>query len=111
MYTGKSIFQLPSNQGCVKYLRFGEIIEVWMQDGIEFAVIGPAQIVFRNDRSRDDEINQLRLEAARYRWMRDHGRPGMESWFQELRDGEITADEADKQIDEEIIYTASKNPA
>lgn len=111
MYKGKSIFRLPSNHGCVEYFRFGGIIEVWLQGGIEYAVIGPTQIVLRNDRSNDEEVNQLRLDAARYRWMRDHGRPSMEAWFQELRDGEITADEADSQIDEEIIYTASKTPA
>ena len=47
-----------------------------------------------------DENDALRKDAERYRWLRDHGCPSMESWFYELRAGEITKDQADTEIDE-----------
>jgi hypothetical protein len=43
---------------------------------------------------------ELIRDVERYRWMRDHGCPSMESWFYELRAGEITNDQADAEIDE-----------
>lgn len=45
------------------------------------------------------ENEALRKDAERYRWLRDHGCPSMESWFYELRAGEITKDQADSEID------------
>lgn len=41
-------------------------------------------------------------DGRRYRYLRDHGTPSWESWFQELRDGEITKEQADAEVDAEI---------
>lgn len=41
-------------------------------------------------------------DGRRYRYLRDHGTPSWESWFQELRDGEITPEQADAEVDAAI---------
>ena len=48
-------------------------------------------------------------DAEHYRWLRDHGDASWESWFQELRDGVMTPDQADSSVDEWSATTNSRS--